>query len=176
MSSVCVPATLVERGVLPPVCPLHGLPATELKARTFYTRTPAWVLVLCLVSLLVPVLVALALRSSIEGQVPACESCAGARVVFLQRSIALWAATGVALTFALALGNAPLLLLGLALTAGALVFTFAGDTSIVAGELDKRRYVVRFRGVASPFVQAVAEDLAATGRPATSPVTILPRR
>src|SRR4051812_23606652 len=128
MSSVSVPAVVVERGLLPPVCPRHGLPSTELKIRKFYTRTPTWVLALCLVSLAIPVLVAMAMRRSIQGQVPACESCSGARVIFIQRLIALWAATAIALALAVLLGNAALLLLGLAMTAGALVFTFAGDT------------------------------------------------
>ena len=174
MSSVCVPATWIERGTLPPVCPRHGFPSTEMKERKFYTRTPAWVLVLCLVSLAVPVFVALAMRRSVEGLVPACESCAGERVRFMQRSIAFWAATVITLTFAVALGNAALLLLWLAMTAGALVFTFAGDTSQVAGELQKSRSTVQLRGVASPFVQAIAHEPPPATGPPTSGSTILP--
>jgi hypothetical protein len=174
MSSVRVPATLIERGTLPPVCPLHGLPSTELMARKFYTRTPAWVLALCLVSLAVPVLVALAMRRSIQGQVPACESCAGARVTFVQRSIALWAANAVTLTFAVALGHVWLLLLWLAMTTGGLVFAFTGDRSKVVGELEKGRSVVQLRGVASPFVEAATQIPAASGKPVTIAGTILP--
>ena len=174
MSSVSVPATLIQRGMLPPVCPRHGLPSTETRQRKFYTRTPTWVLVLCLVSLAVPVLVALAKRRSIQGHVPACESCAGARVVFVQRSIALWSATVITLMLAIGLGNAVLLLLWLAMTAGSLVFTFTGDTSVVVGEVDKGLATVRLRGVASPFVQAVAEAPAALANPAANRATILP--
>src|SRR4051794_27716336 len=175
MSSVRVPVALIERGMLPPVCPRHGLPSTETKNRKFYTRTPTWVLVLCLVSLAIPVFVALALRRSVEGRVPVCESCAGERVSFVQRAIALWAAAVIVLTLAALLGNAVLLLLWLALTAAALVFTFAGDSSSVDGELERDRSMVRLRGVASPFVQAVTDDPEALRIPAADHRgTILP--
>jgi hypothetical protein len=174
MSSVCVPTLVIERGQLPPVCPRHGFPSTDMTSRTFYTRPPTWVFALCLVSLAVPVLVALALRRSVQGRVPTCESCAGARVIFVQRSIALWAASLITLAAAVLLGNGVLLLLWLAMTAGALVFSFAGDTSQVAGELQKGRTTVQLRGVASPFVQAVTDHPPALASPSTGRGTILP--
>ena len=177
MSSVSVPAVMIEQGALPQVCPRHGVASTRSQQRKFYTRTPAWLLILCAVSLAVPVLVALALRRSIEGSLPACASCTSERKTFVMRCVASWAATLVILLAAAALGNPSLLLLWLLATAGALVFSFAGDGSRVIGDLEKGRQMVQLRGIAPPFAQALAAALHRpdSGTSSThNPWTILP--
>jgi hypothetical protein len=119
-------------------------------------------------------LVALAMRRSIEGPIPTCASCAVSRKNFVNRSIAFWAMTVAALLLALVLGNPALLLLWLALTAGALIFTFSGDRSRVTGELEKDRTMVQLKGVAGSFVNALAGGPPTPGRPGSTAPTILP--
>lgn len=77
--SIDIPVGDYEHGQPPPVCPKHGLPATETSMRKFYTRDSPWLVVLIIVSLALALIVALAIRSSVSGRVPRCEQCARAR-------------------------------------------------------------------------------------------------
>ena len=75
MAKVRVPAPWLQQGSMPRICARHGIPATRLTKRPFYTRTPAWVIIIVLLSLLVGLIVALAIRKTVHAQLPVCQIC-----------------------------------------------------------------------------------------------------
>lgn len=65
---------------MPSVCPRHGLPATGTRTQRFTSPTPAWVMPLIVLSLLIGALIASALAKNEDVQIPTCGECDGDRV------------------------------------------------------------------------------------------------
>ncbi|HET7310133.1 MAG TPA: hypothetical protein VFJ17_02280 [Mycobacteriales bacterium] len=155
MATVAVPAAWIAQGTLPPCCARHGGPATRQAKRRFDTKTPSWVLLLVLVALLIAVIVALAIRKSVQGQMPECEQCVQEQRRFKLTVLGAWVADVVLLVLAANLGAAGLLL-WLVATLAALIWSFAGGQRYrVHGYLSKDQMWVELRGASDEFAAAI---------------------
>jgi hypothetical protein len=155
MATVAVPAAWIALGTLPTCCARHGRPATGQARRRFDTKTPSWVLLLCLVAVLIAAVVALALRKSVEGTLPVCDECAAEQRRFKLTVVGAWAADVVVLVLAAQLGVTGLLIWLLA-TLAALVWSFGGGQRYrVTGFLRKDQMWVDLRGVSDEFAAAI---------------------
>ncbi len=160
MAQVRVPAQWFAQGVLPRICARHGGPSTGMTSRTMYTASPLWILILFLFAALIAVIVAIAIRGTIEGRLPGCASCAVDRRRFVNRRRAGWAVV-VSLPLAAAglgaigvEGGALLALMFLAIPA-ALVFSCCGDLFRERGHLSKDRMWVELKGVSPEFARTI---------------------
>jgi hypothetical protein len=144
-----------ERGVLPAVCPKHGATTMDTSQRRFYTRTPAWLIALIVISLALALIVALAIRSGLSGRLPRCEQCLRAKRRTVTVLAALW--------LALIVGFWPITVAGGAVAAVWFVLlvlvvigsiTASGHWS-VSGWLTKDKSLIHLRNVHPEFVNAV---------------------
>jgi hypothetical protein len=173
-ASVNVPTTWLEQGTLPPICARHGCASTRREPRSFYTRTPAWVILLVFVALLIAVMVALAIRVTVKAQLPGCEQCVADRRRYRRSVIAAWMADAVLLFVFAQLGGAGILLWVL-VTAAALVWSFAGNRTVVTGTVSKDRAWVALARVHPAFAGAITTALSgAVQAPALPPVPVVP--
>lgn len=156
MAQVQVPASWFAQGALPGICARHGGPATGMLPRKLYSRTPVWVLLLIPLGLLIAAIVALAIRSDINGRLPSCGLCAADRRRFVRR---VWAGWGIVVLLPVsAVGLSAVgvesgflfALLFLAIPA-ALIFSFSFDSFRVRGRFSKDRLWVELKGVSDEF-------------------------
>ena len=145
-------------GTLPPVCARHGGPATRWQRRSFYTRTPWWVLVLIPIALLLALVVALAVRGTVTANLPTCDRCDSERRRFRLSVVAAWVGDVVLLVAFAQLGAAGLLLWVLT-TLAALVWSFSGDRRRVSGRVSNDRLWVQLQGVHASFAAPVIDAL-----------------
>lgn len=155
MATVAVPAAWIAQGTLPPCCSRHGGPATRHTKRRFDTKTPLWVFLLLVLGALIAIVVALALRKSVEGPMPECDECDRERRRFKLTVLAAWVADVVVLVLAVQLGAAGLLL-WLLVTLVALFWSFGGGQRYrVHGVLSKDQMWVELRGASDEFADAI---------------------
>jgi hypothetical protein len=150
-TTASIPAEWYRVGCLPPVCARHGRPATRRLKRTFYTRTPTWVYLLIVISVLVAAIVALAVRKSAPGSLPGCDQCVAERRRFVWSAVGGWLLGLGLLVLAGVADNGPAAILGLLVLLVALVWTFCGDQIRVRGSLRKDLLWVDLKGVAPEF-------------------------
>ena len=158
MQTINVPAGWVAAGTLPPCCARHGKPATHWQKRSFHTKTPLWVFALLIIAALVALIVALVLRRTVEGRLPACDDCRRDRRRFVWSVVGAWVFDVVALGVLAQLGTAGFLV-WLLLTVGVLVFSFSADRFRVAGRVSKDTHWVELRGVHTSFASAISGAL-----------------
>ena len=155
MADVAIPAAWIAQGTLPPICARHGGPATRHRRRRFDTRTPTWVLALVLIALLLAAIVALALRKSVQGEIPECEQCVRDQRRFKLTVVGAWVGDVVVLLLAVNFGGAGLIL-WLLVTLAALIWSFAGGQRYrVHGTLSKDQQWVAMRGSSEEFAAAI---------------------
>ncbi len=167
-----VPSTAIQANALTSlgICPRHANPAVRAKKRTYYSATPPWVFLLIFAGLLIALIVMVAIRKTVAGQVPDCETCVAEQ---RKRSIIGWS---------LALGSVVLVLLGIsasqdAITAvgvlalvAALLYPVAAPRKWANGVVTKDGYWVEFKKTAPAFQAAVQQQVAAA-----TPTPVLPQ-
>lgn len=163
MAKVSAPSQWLQQGTLPPVCARHGGPSTSMRKRTFYTRTPWWVILIVLASLLVGLIVALAIRKTLHARLPECARCAQEHRQFRTITAALWGATVVLLVLAVSLSSGGLGLLCFLVGVVALIWSFAGRRQ-VQGFLTTDQAWVDLKGVSDEFAGAINGALQAPPR------------
>jgi hypothetical protein len=180
MTRVEIPAVWVAEGHLPPTCARHGVPMTTWTSRSFYTRTPWWVFLLFVVSLLIALIVSLAIRTTVSGRLPSCSRCKTERRRFVWSALGAWVASLTLLFVVPSALSVPswflFVLFGLVLAA--LIFSFAGDQFRVTGSVSKDRTWVELKGVSEPFAAAIRQALSAPApaveQPSTTPASPAP--
>lgn len=172
VADVWLPPQLIEFGYLPGVCVRHGLPAVRMQQAPAYSRTPGWVIPLALVSLLLSLLIALAVRATVWGPWPVCALCERQRQRYRQ---ALWgclAAGALTIVAAIVLSLPALLLLEIPLFLAAIVFRGLGDWyRVTSAVVERDRSFVRVKSPSGAFSAA----LAGVWSPAP-PMTFAPQR
>lgn len=161
MISLYVPAAWVTQGALPGVCARHGTPTMQWTRRRFLSRTPVWVFVLMIFSLLIGVLVAVAIRKTVIGQLPSCEVCTADRRRYLARIWTVWAADVALLVAAVARTSDALGVLWVLVTLVALIYSLAADRNRVAGVVSADEMWVELKGISSGFAYVVQQGLRA---------------
>lgn len=162
MTTIVLPVAYVASPLLPPMCARHGVPASKAIKRKFFTATPAWVILIAIFSLLIGAIVALAIRTTVECQLPACEQCTKDRRQFVLIASAAWVGTFLSL----ALGKwGPLLFVAGAL--GSLVWSFGfGNRRRVSGVVSKDKQSVTLKGVDESFAAEAWARMLATANSA----------
>ena len=161
MADVAIPAQWYGEGRMPRICARHGGPATRSTKRSMFTSTPVWVWLLALVSLLIAAIVALAIRRSVHGYLPACERCVRDRRRFVGSAVGGLTA-GLLLFVAGAQAASDLLLVvGLLVFVAALLGSMFGDQFRVRGRLRKDLLWVELRGAAPEFTAEMSRGLQA---------------
>ena len=173
MATVSVPTSWITLGALPACCARHGGPATRADQRKFYTRTPWWVYLFIPVGLLIAAVIALAIRGTVDGPLPSCESCARERRRWIRTVWSLWGLDLALLAASIAAANSPIgkvaAGLWLLVTLVALVWSSRADRIRVTGRVSKDRNWVELRRVSDVFQNAVTTALqASTALPATT--------
>ena len=155
--NLLVPAAAISSNSLAELgtCPLHDLPGISVSKRKFYTATPAWTLLLVLISLLVGLIVMLAIRKEVSGAIADCATCVASRKRYRYTVISAWVLV-LGLLFALAgSSSGALVLLWFVLLVAAFIYSFAGNRSRVAGVLTKDQGWVELKKVAPGFASKV---------------------
>lgn len=160
---VWLPPQIVEFGCLPRVCTRHGFPAIRMQQAPAYSRTPWWVIPLALVSLLLALLIALAMRTTVWGPWPVCGLCETRRQ---QHRKAMWwclAAAALMVVAAIALSLPGLLLLEVVLLPAAIVLRGLSDWyRVTSSVVERDRSYVRVKSPAAAFVTALPRAPAPT--------------
>ena len=165
MAAALVPAIWVANNWLPNTCARHEAVATRRIKRDFYTKTPAWLLPVFLLALLLALIIALAMRTTVKGQLPACERCGKERRTFLAYAWGSWGAATVLWGVAVYRASGVVALLATVVTLAAIVVSVLGDRFRVTGVVSKDRRWVELKGTSEGFSRAVAEALQG-GQPA----------
>ncbi|MCA1823065.1 MAG: hypothetical protein ABR520_07170 [Mycobacteriales bacterium] len=157
MAEVTVSSQLVGSSYFPPICARHGGPSTRWKERDFHSKTPGWVIVLAVLSLLIGAIIALAIRKTVHSRLPACDACRADRRRFALLVVGAWVGVVVTLVLAAAINNPIAFIVWLLLLVGALVFSFMGELFRVRGYLTRDQAVVVMKGVSPQFAQAIRD-------------------
>lgn len=135
-----------------------------------YSRTPMWVIPLAIVSLLLVLLLALALRATVWGPWPVCPMCERRRLQ--RRQVMWWCLAGAVLSVvaAIALSYGPVLLLVIPLGIAALVYRDLGEWRwVTASEVERSTRSVHVKAPAAAFVAALPAPRRAPDQFATFP-------
>ena len=159
MSTVAVPSAWMAQGYLPPICARHGGRATRVLRRNFYTRVPPWAYLLLLVGVLVFVIVALTVRTTVSTRLPGCERCSAERRRFVLAVVAGWVTACALLVWAIILASGAVLALGVLALAACSIGTFLGDWLRVGGTVSENRAWVQLKRVDCAFAAAVTGAL-----------------
>jgi uncharacterized membrane protein YdcZ (DUF606 family) len=159
MATTRVPVPWFERHDLPHRCARHDVPSTHLDKRVFYTRTPAWVAVTFLAGVLLFVILAMALRTTAKGALPACPQCTRDRRRFRQWAWAAWIGAAVVFAVAIGMGSSGLILVGVLVLLAAIVVSCCGDRFRVSGFVSKDKMWVELKGVGPEFARMIDEAL-----------------
>jgi hypothetical protein len=146
---VTVPAQALRGHALPALglCPRHGAPASSVRSRTFWTRTPIWAF------LLIGVL-AMFLRKQVDGPVPECGTCAKERRRYRQAVAAAWVTAFAVLVVGVGRASTSVLIAGSFMLLGALILTAISEEWRVQGVLSRDQLWLTLKGVHPAFVQA----------------------
>jgi hypothetical protein len=154
---VFLPAGMVEWGHLPCVCVKHGRIAVQMPKTKVYSRTPIWVIPFMILSLLVGLIIALAMRVTVVGMWPVCAECVASRK---RRLTAMWvsiAAIPGLIALGVVLNYGALALLGLTVAPlSALIFgALSSWTGLTKASVNRQSHAVRIRRPARGFVAAL---------------------
>jgi hypothetical protein len=135
------------------------VPATYLDTRNFYTRTPPWIALTALVGLLLFVILVLTFRTTVNGALPACGTCAQDRQRFLLWVKVGWLGTVVVFVAAIFTGSGALVLLAVLLAIAATVWSCCAHRFRVSGVVSKDKLWVELKGVGPEFARTIEEGL-----------------
>jgi len=92
-----IPAAPLSAGVpLPAACIRHGEPAVATRPVTFLSRTPAWVGLFIIFTIVVPIVLTLVLRKRVKAAaIPVCDECVADRSLRLRAMTAALVSTAV---------------------------------------------------------------------------------
>jgi hypothetical protein len=170
MAEVRVPATWFARGYLPQTCARHSGPASSTRKRTFYTRTPPWLYLLLLGSVLLFAIVALIMRKTVEGALPGCAQCAGERRRYVLSVLGAWVASLALFISAGFTASLALIVVGGIAVVAAVVWSCLGDQLRVRGSLSKDQVWLELRGVNESFAMQIDQAVqGATPAPIPAP-------
>jgi hypothetical protein len=158
-----VPSAAVQSNALTGlgICPRHANPAVRSKKRSYYSATPPWVYVLILASLLIAVIIMIAIRKTVTGQVPDCATCMAEQK---KRTAIAWVIAAVAVAVLLAglsATNGLVSLIGFLLLVVAICYPLAAPKKWQQGVVTKDGYWVEMKKVAPAFAAAVQHQVAA---------------
>jgi uncharacterized membrane protein YdcZ (DUF606 family) len=165
MTRVWIPAIWYAQGHLPAICARHGGPATESTSRKIHTKTPPWIYVVMLASPLIGVIVAMCVRKTVPGRIPACARCRTERRNYVLSVIGGWVAAFAVLFAAAAMSSTPLVLIGILGLFAALIWSFCGDIRRVRGNATKDVTWIELHGVCPEFRQEVEQGVLRAGVP-----------
>ena len=125
-----IPAAPLSAGVpLPSVCIRHGEPAVATRPMTFLSRTPVWVGLFIIFTILVPIVLTLVLRKRVKAAaIPVCDQCLADRSLRLRTMTVALVATAVLIPAAFVIPNSALLAI-----VGVLAFIVAPFAALLAG-------------------------------------------
>lgn len=156
VGDVYLPPQLIEFGYLPFVCVRHGRRASRLQPAATYSRTPLWVIPLVLVSLLLGLVLALALRVTVFGGWPVCDQCEEIRARRRQAMWAGWAIAALVLVAAISAGSGFLLLLEIPVLIAVLVLHELADwRRVTSATVDRGTRAVHVKAPSRGFVAAL---------------------
>jgi hypothetical protein len=134
---------------------------TQRIRRRFYSNPPWWLIILAPFTLLIVVIVAMAIRKTVEGDLPGCETCSTDRRRFVTRVWIGWAACLGLIILAAFAPTSPVLLIWLLVQIAVLIETFRGDSYRVRGKASTDGHWVELVGADEQFVRELAHALAA---------------
>lgn len=172
MTRVWIPAIWYAQGHLPAICARHGVPATQSTSRKIYTKTPAWVYVLILVSPLICAIVAMVVRKTVPGRLPACARCGIDRRNFVLSVVGGWVAAFTVLFVGAGMSSAELIILGFLGLVAALIWSFSGDLRRVRGNATSDVVWIELRGVCAEFQQEVVQGVLRAGVPVPPAIAV----
>jgi hypothetical protein len=164
-TDITLPGDVISGGALERlgICPRHGRPAQNVRRQKFGSKTPSWVILLALLTLLVAAIVAEAIRKRVAGPVPVCEQCVKDRRTFRLQVAAVWAVDLVLLVGG-ASGNAPALVGWLLVTVLGLVFSTRTSRYSVEGIVSRDGRFVELKKVDESFAAACQPQMAIAGQ------------
>jgi amino acid transporter len=130
-----------------------------------HTRTPAWVILGLIFSLLIGLLVALSVRKTVAGRLPGCAVCISDRRRYRLQRAGAWTVALLVAAGTVVADSAALALLMLVVTVGALLFSFSGDYFRVRGTLSSDQYWVELKGASEHFARQIDQALHAAAQP-----------
>lgn len=148
------------------ICPRHGSPAVRNRKSRFTSKTPDWVLLIVILSLLIGLIVAVALQKKAFGLMPECERCVKDHGAWKRNTWIAW--VGMLALFVLSgvASNAYLLLAGLAVMLVAIVYSMLRTRYEQAGTLSNDAHWLTLRKVDDRFAALASERMAAAAAPA----------
>ena len=154
-TNVTVPGTAISNGGLQQIgiCPRHGRPGVAVRKEKFGSKTPSWVYLIALFTLLVGAIIAEAIRKRVEGPVPVCDQCVRDKRTFRLQVTGLWVADFVLVGVGMS-GSAVALLGWLVLTVFALVYSFMTSRYRVQGTVTDDGLFVELKKVDLAFAGA----------------------
>jgi choline-glycine betaine transporter len=157
-----VPSAAITAGALPEIgmCPRHGEAATRSKDRTFFTPTPIWVYLLCVVSLLFGLIVLLVTRKKVTGPIPECATCVQQQSTRRRNNWIAWSAAIVLFVAGVTISNAAVAVVAFLALVAALLYSVLGTKPVQSGTVTKDRHWVELKHVAPAFSVAVQEKMA----------------
>lgn len=172
-TNVTVPGTAIGSGGLQQIgmCPRHGLPGVALRTEKFGSKTPSWVFVIALFTLLVGAIVAEAIRKRVAGPVPVCEQCRRDQRTFRLQVAGLWVADIVLVGVGMS-GSAVALLGWLVLTVFAICYSFMSSRYRVQGTVSDDGLFVELKKVDSAFASACQQRMSGEPAPPASHGTV----
>ncbi|HTR69993.1 MAG TPA: hypothetical protein VMH41_07160 [Mycobacteriales bacterium] len=138
--------------------------------RRFYSTPPWWLIILVPFTLLLVLIIALAIRKTVEGPLPACEACANDRRRFVTRVWVGWGVAFALLVLVAAVGSPLVGLLWLLVQLVVLVETFRGDSYRVRGKVSADGQWVELVGADEHFVREIVNALDAYASAAQVPM------
>jgi hypothetical protein len=159
-------------GQLPTQCARHEAPATRRSKRDFYTRTPSWVYLTILIGILVAAIIAMAIRTRVKANLPACDRCVAERRKFVLIAWASWAVTLALFVLGAGLSSTPVLILSVVALIAAVVVSCSGDRFRVSGTVSKDRQWVDLKGTSEGFsaqIRQAVEQVEAGAQGAVQP-------
>lgn len=166
MAKVTITREEAERGLLPPVCALTGVPTEDTKRKTFVWQ-PGWISVLVLVAIPVYIIVSLVLRKTMTVDVPLVREKHGHWAWRLLVGLGCILASLLLIVLGIVLGSAnernPTPVAGVCFAAGMLGFLVSLIVYIVlnSGSIRPAKITdteITLLGVHSNFVDALEED------------------
>lgn len=160
-TNVTVPGAAISTGGLQQIglCPRHGRPGIAVRKEKFGSKTPTWVQLLALATLLVAAIIAESIRKRVEGPVLTCEQCVRDKRTFRLQVAGIWILDIVLVGVGMS-GNGAALLGWLLLTVFALVFSFMSSRYRVQGTVSDDGLLVELKDVDSAFADECRRRMA----------------
>lgn len=177
--NVFVPSYAVQSGGLPGlgVCGRHGRPPVRVKTRSYYSRTPPWMYLVLLFSLLIGLLLMLLLRKKVTGPVADCAVCVHDQQVRVRWLGAALATTVLLFGYGIAAASGGGVLLSVLAGFATLVTAVAVPPKFQQGTVSNDGVWVEMKKPAPAFALAVHSAMqahTAAPQPAQAPLTPAP--